>query len=79
MHMMTCHVLMLCLNTRGVTEAAEDTHKVPLSELMLEKCMHVGSNLAKNEKGSLIAFLHENQDVFTWSAKDLQGVSHDLA
>ena len=27
----------------------------------------------------LLAFLHENQDVFTWLAKDLQGVSRDLA
>ena len=45
---------------------------------MLEKCVHVGSNLAKNEKDSLIAFLHENQDVFAWSAKDLQGVGRDV-
>jgi hypothetical protein len=44
-----------------------------------EKCVHVGSDLAKNKKDSLIAFLHENQNVFTRSAKDLQGVSRDLA
>ena len=27
----------------------------------------------------MIAFLHENQDVFAWSAKDPQGGSRDLA
>ena len=59
-------------------EATEDTHKAPLFELMLEKCVHVGSNFVKNEKDSMVAFLHENQDVFTESAKDLQGVSRDL-
>jgi hypothetical protein len=41
--------------------------------------VHVGSDLAKYEKDSLIAFLHENQDVFAWSANDLQGVSRELA
>ena len=46
-------------------EAGEDTLKEPLSVLVLEKCVHVGSNLAKHKKDSLIAFLHENQDVFT--------------
>ena len=41
--------------------------------------MHVGSDLVEDKKDRLLAFLHENQDVFAWSAKDLQGVSHDLA
>jgi len=60
-------------------KAAEETQKAPLSKLVLEKCMHVGSDLVEHEKDRLIAFLHENQDVFAWSAKDLQGVSRDLA
>ena len=46
-------------------EVAEDTLKTPLSSLVPEKCVHVGSDLAKGEEDSLIAFLHENQDVFT--------------
>jgi hypothetical protein len=41
--------------------------------------VQIGSDLTKNEKDSLITFLHENQDIFAWSAKDLQGVSRDLA
>ena len=53
--------------------------KPPLSNLVPEKCVHIGSDLTKDEKGGLISFLHENQDVFTWPAKDLQGVSRDLA
>jgi hypothetical protein len=31
-------------------EAAEDTQKAPLSKLMPEKCIHVGSDLTKDEK-----------------------------
>ena len=52
-------------------EAAEDTLKTPLSTLVPLKCVHVGSDLAEDKKNSLVAFLHENQDVFTWSTKDL--------
>jgi hypothetical protein len=41
--------------------------------------VHLGSDLAEDEKDRLLLFLHENQDVFAWSTKDLQGVSRDLA
>jgi hypothetical protein len=41
-------------------EAAEDTQKAPLSKLMLEKCVHVGSDLTNDEKDNLITFLHKN-------------------
>ena len=50
-----------------------------MSKLVIEKCVHVGSDLAEDEKDRLLLFLHENQDVFAWSTKDLQGVSRDLA
>ena len=52
-------------------EAAEDSQKAPLSKLVPEKCVHVGSDHAEDEKDRLLVFLLENQDVFTWSAKDL--------
>ena len=45
-------------------EAEEDTLKAPLSKLAPKKCVHVGSDLAEDEKDRLLAFLHENQDVF---------------
>ena len=41
--------------------------------------MHIGSDLTEDEKDDLINFLHENQDVFAWLVKDLQGVSQDLS
>jgi hypothetical protein len=34
-------------------------------KLVPEKCLHVGSDLAEDEKDKLLVFLHENQDVFT--------------
>jgi hypothetical protein len=60
-------------------EVAEDTQNAPLSKLVPEKCVHVGSDLVDDEKDMLLVFLHENQDVFAWSAKDMQGISRDLA
>jgi hypothetical protein len=51
--------------TRGPrAQPAEDTMKTPLSHLVPEKCVHIGSDLTESEKDSLITFLHENQDVF---------------
>jgi hypothetical protein len=44
-----------------------------------EKFIHIGPDLLEDEKDSLIAFLHKNQDVFAWSANDLHGVSRNLA
>ena len=41
-------------------KAAEDTQNAPLSKLVPEKCVHIGSDLTTDEKDSLIAFLHEN-------------------
>ena len=41
-------------------KATEDTLKTPLSELVPKKCIHVGSDLAKGEKDSPVAFLNEN-------------------
>ena len=55
-------------------EAAEDTEKTPLSKSMIDKCIHIDTELATQDKQELIEFLHENSDVFAWSASDLQGV-----
>ena len=52
-------------------KAAEDTEKTPLSKLTPEKCMHIGTDLAQEERDRLIDFLHESKDIFTWSVKDL--------
>ena len=41
--------------------------------------MRIGFDLSEDEKDSLIAFLHENREVFAWSAKDLQGISRNIA
>ena len=50
-----------------------------MSKLVLEKCMHIGSDLAEDEKDRMLVFLYENQDIFAWSAKDIQGANRDLA
>ena len=42
-------------------EAAEDTLITPLSALVPEKCVHVGSYLTEDEKNGLVAFFQENR------------------
>jgi hypothetical protein len=51
----------------------------PIVETSARKCVHLGSDLVEDNKDRLLIFLYENQDVFAWSAKDLQGISRDLA
>jgi hypothetical protein len=38
----------------------------------------IGAHLSPEEEKELIQFLNKNKDVFTWSAKDLQGVDKDI-
>jgi hypothetical protein len=38
----------------------------------------IGAHLTPKEENELIRFLNKNKDVFTWSAKDLQGVGRDI-
>jgi hypothetical protein len=45
---------------------------------VIDKCVHISKDLPAQDKQNLIQFLHENSDVFTRSASDLQGVSRDL-
>ena len=52
-------------------QATEDTKRAPLSKLAPEKCVHIGTDLAPQERDRLIDFLHESKDIFTWSTNDL--------
>lgn len=61
-------------------EIAEDSeHLTPLGhtksvQLFPEdptKCVFIGKDLYLQEKGELLAFLRENQDIFAWSLNDL--------
>ena len=36
-------------------EAVEDTQKAPLSKLVLEKCVHVGSDMVEHEKQQAVS------------------------
>jgi len=36
-------------------EAVEDTQKAPFSKLVLEKCVHVGSDMVEHEKGQAVS------------------------
>jgi hypothetical protein len=43
-----------------------------------DKKVIIGANLSKEEEEQLMKFLRSNQDVFAWSAKDLEGVSREI-
>jgi hypothetical protein len=45
---------------------------------MPDRAVTIGAHLNPEEEKELIQFLNKNKDVFTWSAKDLQGVGTDI-
>jgi hypothetical protein len=58
-------------------EADGETKKVYLDD-MPNRAVTIGANLNPEEEKAIIQFLNRNKDVFTWSAKDLQGVDRDI-
>lgn len=59
--------------------AADATEKVPLSAACLDRKVVIGTELSDKEATDLVHFFNENKDIFAWSARDLKGVSRDLA
>jgi hypothetical protein len=55
----------------GGVSPAEHTKKVPLWEDVPDRMVTIWKGLEGSEEARLIQFLHNNQDVFTWSSSDL--------
>jgi hypothetical protein len=54
-----------------------ETKKVYLDD-MPDRAVTIGAHLNPKEEKKLTQLLNRNKDVFTWSAKDLQGVDRDI-
>jgi hypothetical protein len=57
--------------------AAGETKKVYRDD-MPDRAVTIGAHLNPEEEKELTRFLNKNNDVFAWSAKDLQGVDRDI-
>ena len=56
------------------SQACEETKRVPLDPLVLDKHVTIGIGLSEEEEDKLMEFLQSNKDVFAWSSNDLGGV-----
>jgi hypothetical protein len=45
---------------------------------MPDRAVTIRAHLSPEEENELVRFLNKNKDVFSWSAKDLQGVDRDI-
>jgi hypothetical protein len=54
-----------------------ETKKVYLDD-MPDRVVTIGAHISPEEEDELMQFLNRNKCVFTWSAKDLQGVDRDI-
>jgi len=59
-------------------KAAEETKKVPLFEGNTSKQVIISAMLYGKTEAELIHFLHDNNDIFAWSAEDLRGVDRPI-
>jgi hypothetical protein len=57
--------------------ADRETKKVYLDDIQ-DRAVIIGAHLSPEEEKQLVQFLNKNKDVFTGSAKDLQGVDRDI-
>jgi len=65
---------------RGKIDLAdqEEIKCVPLQEAVPDKKVNISATLSREEELELLDLLQKNQDIFAWSATDLQGVSRDI-
>jgi hypothetical protein len=59
-------------------QSCEETKRVPLDPLVLDKQVIIGTGLSQEEEDKLVEFLRSNKDIFSWSSNDLGGVSRDI-
>ncbi|KAL8092507.1 hypothetical protein AgCh_034686 [Apium graveolens] len=57
---------------------AEDLILIPLALEDPEKVIFIGASLEEPLRGKLVKFLHENSDIFAWSAADMSGIDPEL-
>lgn len=56
----------------------EETKTVPISLLHPEKRATISALLDAETEAELVQFLTQNNDIFAWSAEDLQGIDRSL-
>jgi hypothetical protein len=73
-------LIMSKAKTSELSIQSEDTlsKMIPLSLGEPSKVAHVGNNLDPKQKLTLIKFLKENRDIFTWKPADMSGVPREL-
>lgn len=54
------------------------TKKVQLEDDVFDRVVTIGADLEPTEESRLMEFLHNNKDVFAWSANDLKGVDRAI-
>jgi len=59
-------------------QACEETKRVPLDPLVLDKQVIIGAGLSQEEEDKLVEFPRSNKDIFAWSSNDLGRVSRDI-
>ena len=60
---------------KTLVKPSEELDTIKLEDGSLEKITKIGADLPPQIRESLIQFLRNNKDVFTWSHEDMPGIN----
>jgi hypothetical protein len=63
---------------KTLVEPLEELSTIILDDKRPEKSTKIGANLTPQTKESIIHFLKNNKDIFTWSHEDMPGINPSI-
>ena len=72
------HQTMIMEERLNIAEPTEELEEVALIEGDEKKTTKIGTSMTKGVQDSIVRFLRENADVFTWSHDDMSGISTEV-
>ena len=72
------HQMLIVEERQNIAEPTEELEEVVLIKGNKKKMTRIGTSMTKEIRDSIVRFLRENVDVFTWSRDDMPGISTEV-
>ena len=72
------HQTLIVEKWQNIVEPTEELEEIVLIEGNEKKMTRIGISMTKEIRDSIVQFLRENGDVFSWSHDDMPGISTEV-
>ena len=72
------HQTLIVEKWQNIAEPTEELEEIVLIEGNEKKMTRIGISMTKEIRDSIVQFLRENGDVFSWSHDDMPGISTEV-